>query len=72
MSKIPGKENPADLLTKYLPGVKVAALSRALGFYAESGRSNIVMLLKWELSEQSWRLSAMGRWSEEECRQHRQ
>ena len=25
MSKIPGKENPADLLTKYLPGVKVAA-----------------------------------------------
>ena len=42
MSKIPGKENPADLLTKYLPGVKVAALSRALGFYAESGRSNIV------------------------------
>ena len=42
MSKIPGNENPADLLTKYLPGVKVAALSRALGFYAESGRSNIV------------------------------
>ena len=42
VSKIPGKENPADLLTKYLPGVKVAAISRALGFYVESGRSNIV------------------------------
>ena len=42
MSKIPGKENPADLLTKYMPGVKVAAISRALGFYVESGRSNIV------------------------------
>ena len=42
MSKILGKENPADLLTKYLPGVKVAAMSRALGFYVESGRSNIV------------------------------
>ena len=26
MSKIPGKENPADLLTKYLPGVEVAAI----------------------------------------------
>ena len=42
MSKTPGKENPADLLTKYLPGVKVAAISRALCFYVESGRSNIV------------------------------
>ena len=42
MFKIQGKENPADLLTKYLPGVKVAATSRALGFNADSGRSNIV------------------------------
>ena len=58
MSKIPGKENSADLLTKYLPGVKGAAISRALGFYAECGRSNIV-----DAAEQSWRLSAMGRWS---------
>ena len=43
LSKISGKENPADLLTKYLPGVKVAAIGRALGFHAESGRTNIVV-----------------------------
>ena len=42
MSKIPGKENPADFLTKYLPGVKVASISRALGFCVERGRSDIV------------------------------
>ena len=42
MSKIPGKENPADLLTKYLPGVTVAAISRAVDFFVEGGRSDIV------------------------------
>ena len=42
MSKIPGKENPADLLTKYLPGGKVAEISRSLGFFVEGGRSDIV------------------------------
>ena len=42
MSIIPGKENPADLLTKYLLGAKVAAISRALGFHVESGRSDIL------------------------------
>ena len=42
MSKIPGKETPADLLTKDLPGVKVATICRALFFFVESGRSNIV------------------------------
>ena len=47
MSKLPGKENPADLLTEYLPAVKVAAISRALGFYVESGRSNIVDAARW-------------------------
>ena len=47
MSKLPGKENPADLLTEYLPGVKVAAISRALGFCVESGRSNIVDAARW-------------------------
>ena len=42
MSKIPRKVNPADLLTKYLPGVNVAAISRALGFFVEGGWSDIV------------------------------
>ena len=42
MGKIPGKENPADLLTKYLPGVKVSEISRSLGFFVEGGRSDIV------------------------------
>ena len=42
VSKIPGKENPADLLTKYLPGVTVAAISRAVDFFVEGGRSDIV------------------------------
>ena len=40
--KIPGKENPADLLTKNLPGVKVAEINRSLGFFVEDGRSDIV------------------------------
>ena len=42
MGKIPGKENPADMLTKYLPRVKVAETSRSLGFFVESGKSDIV------------------------------
>ena len=42
MGKIPEKENPADLLTKYLPEVKAAELSRSLGFFVEGGRSDIV------------------------------
>ena len=63
MSRIPGKENPADLLTKYLPGVKVAAISRALVSMSKAEGVTSLMPLKWELCEQSWRLSAMGRWS---------
>ena len=42
MGKIPGKDNPADLLTKYLPGVQVSEISRSLGFFVEGGRSDIV------------------------------
>ena len=42
MGKILGKDNPADLLTKYLPGVKVSEISRSLGFFVEGGRSYIV------------------------------
>ena len=42
MGKIPGKENPADLLTKFLPGVKIPDISRSLGFFVEGGRSGIV------------------------------
>ena len=60
--KIPGKDNPADLLTKYLPGVKDSGISRSLGFFVEGGRTSSMPPM-WVLSEQSWRLSAMGRWS---------
>ena len=42
LQKIAGKNNPADLLTKYLPGVRTAEISRWLGFYVVDGRSNIV------------------------------
>ena len=42
LQKIAGKNNPADLLTKYLPGVRTAETSRLLGFYVVDGRSNIV------------------------------
>ena len=42
MGKIPEKENPADLLTKYLPGVCVAEISRSQGFFVEGGSSDIV------------------------------
>ena len=42
MAKVRGKENPAYLLTKYLPGVKIEEISRGLGFHVESGRSDIV------------------------------
>ena len=56
------ERNPADLLTKYLPGVNVATISRALGFFVEGGWSDIVDA-PYVGAEQSWRLSAMGRWS---------
>ena len=57
MGKIPEKENPADLLTKYLPGVKVAEISRSPGFFFEGGRSDIAD------SAYVGAVSAMGRWS---------
>ena len=41
MMKVAGKDNPADMLTKYLPGVKISEISRRLGF-VENGRTNIV------------------------------
>ena len=69
--KIPGKENPADLLTKYLPGVKVAEISRSLGFFVEGGRSDIVdaancgCCLNNSGGSQRWVAGA-----EKECRQH--
>ena len=36
------KKSPVDFLTKYVPGGKVAETSRALGFFVEGGRSDIV------------------------------
>ena len=42
MTKVPVKDNPADMLTKYLLGVKIAEISRKLGFFVENGRTNIV------------------------------
>ena len=42
MTKVAGKDNPADMLTKYLPGVKISEISRRLGFFVENGRTNIV------------------------------
>ena len=42
MRKVPGKSNPADMLTKYLPGSKIAEISQELGFFVETGRSDIV------------------------------
>ena len=40
--KVAGKDNPADLLTKYLSGVRTAEISQQLGFHAVDGRSSIV------------------------------
>ena len=37
-AKSQGKENPADLLNKYLPRVKVTEMSRSLGFFVEGGQ----------------------------------
>ena len=42
MTKVAGKDNPADMLTKYLPRVKISEISRRLGFFVENGRTNIV------------------------------
>ena len=42
MRKVLGKSNPADMLTKYLPGSKVAEFSQELRFFVETGRSDIV------------------------------
>ena len=42
MTKVAGKDNPADMLTKCLPGVKISEISRRLGFFVENGRTNIV------------------------------
>ena len=42
MRKIPGSENPADLMTKYLTGVKTALITNGLGFHVEDGRTQIV------------------------------
>ena len=42
MTKVARKDNPADMLTKYLPGVKISEISRRLGFFVEDGRTNIV------------------------------
>ena len=42
MTKVAGKDNPADMLTKYLLGVKISEISRRLGFFVENGRTNIV------------------------------
>ena len=42
MAKVREKRIPADMFTKYLPGVKIAEISRGLGFHVESGRSDIV------------------------------
>ena len=42
MTKVAGKDNPADMLTKYLPGVEISEISRRLGFFVENGRTNIV------------------------------
>ena len=41
-SMLAGKDNPADMLTKYLPGVEISEISRRLGFFVENGRTNIV------------------------------
>ena len=42
MKKIPGARNLADLLTKYLSGVKTSEIAELLGFYNEKGRSSVV------------------------------
>ena len=42
MTKVAVEDNPADMLTKYLPGVTILEISRRLGFVVENGRTNIV------------------------------
>ena len=42
MRKVPGKENPADVFTKYLAGARIAEVSNSLGFYVQGGRSIVV------------------------------
>ena len=51
--KVAGRDNPADILAKYLPGVKISDISRRLGFFVESGRSNIVDTASVVASERS-------------------
>jgi hypothetical protein len=43
IKKIPGVTNDADLLTKFLDGVKIKLVMEAMGFEFASGRSNLAL-----------------------------
>ena len=50
MKKIPGTENPADLLTKFLSAPKLEHLVKSLPIEMESGRSALAPRLQGEVS----------------------
>lgn len=43
MRKINGEVNPADLMTKYMPGPRIADLMRRLGQHTQEGRAKTAL-----------------------------
>ena len=42
-SKIRGELNPADMMTKYLPGGRIVSLSRELAQFSSDGQSRVLL-----------------------------
>ena len=48
VSKVPGKDNPADLGTKYLGRKEIDKIWKQCGFYLATGASKIALRAAWQ------------------------